>query len=242
MLGRSVLNLLVNARQWTSPQGRIIVRLAATGSTIELSIDDDGPGIPQADQGHVFETGFTRRTDGTGIGLSQVAHCAEVHGGTCSASTSALGGCRISLSLQPGTADTTGSGEVPMVQTRHNLRIGLCDPDPIIASMVQRLAGGSHQVRICGSPHDLLQACMRGDFDVVISDLDTPFLDGIQLHTSLRTSGCDVGVVLTVANLHDMRLRPSPPAGLEILPKPYRRTELLTAIDRAMMRQRAPGA
>jgi CheY-like chemotaxis protein len=139
--------------------------------------------------------------------------------------------------LPPGTADTTGSGEIVMAQTRHNLRIGLCDPDPIIAGMAQRLAGGSHQVRICTSPQDLLQACMRGEIDVVVSDLDTPFLDGLQLHTSLRTSGCDVGMVLTVANLHDMRLRPSLPAGLEILLKPYRRTELLTAIDRAMMRR-----
>ncbi len=237
MLGRSVLNLLVNARQWTAPQGRILVRLSLVEQSIELSVEDDGPGIPQADQARVFETGFSRREHGTGLGLAQVAHCAEVHGGTCSASTSVLGGCRIGLTLPPGTADNQTSGELPMPQTRSDLRIGLCDPDPIIAGMAQRLAGGMHQVRLCASPQELLQASMRGEFDLIISDLDTPFLDGIQLQQVLSRGGCEVGVVLTTANPHDMRLRTSPPGGIEILLKPYRRAELLTAIDRAMMRR-----
>jgi signal transduction histidine kinase/CheY-like chemotaxis protein len=237
MLGRAVLNLLVNARQWTGPHGRIQVQLAVVGRLVELAVDDDGPGIAPEDQNRVFQTGFTRREQGNGLGLLQVARCAEVHGGSCHAGRSLWGGCRIGLRLPQHAGEARTSGEIPMPGTQRGLRVGICDPDPIIAAMAQRLVGSVHRVGVYTEPQALAQAAIRGELDCVISDLDSPFLDGMALQHALCEAGSMVPLVLTVANVHDLRLRSGPPAGTEVLYKPYRCSELLTAIDRAVARR-----
>src|SRR5690606_33070842 len=78
--------------------------LTATDDGCPLAVDDDGPGIPDADRETVFKP-FTRLDDsrsrgtgGYGLGLAIVARIAELHGGTARAERSALGGARIVIS------------------------------------------------------------------------------------------------------------------------------------------------
>jgi two-component system sensor histidine kinase MprB len=73
----------------------------------EVTVDDEGPGIPDADLPHVFER-FYRSTEsrsmpGSGLGLSIVAQVAERHAGVVTASRSPYGGARLALWL-PGSA------------------------------------------------------------------------------------------------------------------------------------------
>jgi signal transduction histidine kinase len=75
-----------------------------------LSVDDDGPGIPEAERQSVFKA-FTRldssrnrQTGGYGLGLAIVARIAALHGGTARAEESPLGGARIVVSWK--AADT----------------------------------------------------------------------------------------------------------------------------------------
>ncbi|MCW2684297.1 MAG: sensor histidine kinase [Blastococcus sp.] len=83
-LERALRNLLDNAVRHA--RDRIEVSLAALGGTAELTVTDDGPGIPAADADRVFER-FTRlddaRTDGgAGLGLAIARDIAERHGGS----------------------------------------------------------------------------------------------------------------------------------------------------------------
>jgi signal transduction histidine kinase len=73
-----------------------------------LRVDDDGPGIPEADRARVFER-FTRlsssrsRDDGgAGLGLALVRRIAEQHGGVARADRSPFGGARLEVRF-PGT-------------------------------------------------------------------------------------------------------------------------------------------
>jgi signal transduction histidine kinase len=75
-----------------------------------LEVDDDGPGIPEADRARVFEQ-FVRLDDarardggGSGLGLAIVAELAAAHGGTVAAASSPLGGARVEVRL-PRLAD-----------------------------------------------------------------------------------------------------------------------------------------
>jgi two-component system, OmpR family, sensor histidine kinase MprB len=102
-LERAVTNLLDNAAKW-SPTGGT-VRVALKGG--ELIVDDEGPGIPEADLPHVFDR-FYRATEsrsmpGSGLGLSIVRQVAERHAGTVAAGRSPYGGARFVLRL-PGAA------------------------------------------------------------------------------------------------------------------------------------------
>ncbi|PAU84655.1 histidine kinase [Halorubrum salipaludis] len=60
-------------------------------------VEDDGPGIPEADRERVFESGYTTATDGIGLGLSIVEGVVDAHGWTVEVEESAAGGARFEV-------------------------------------------------------------------------------------------------------------------------------------------------
>jgi two-component system phosphate regulon sensor histidine kinase PhoR len=80
-------NLLDNAIKYTPPGSQIDVRVRAVDAAIEVSVSDNGPGIPAEDLPRVFERfyrvdkGRSREQGGTGLGLSIVKHIVQLHGG-----------------------------------------------------------------------------------------------------------------------------------------------------------------
>ena len=84
--------------------GATEVRLSAVGSadTVEIVVDDNGSGVPEAERHEVFERfsrGSTASRSGSGLGLALVAQQAELHGGTAVLESSPLGGARLLLRL-----------------------------------------------------------------------------------------------------------------------------------------------
>lgn len=101
-LERAITNLLDNAAKWSPPEGRVVATLA-NGI---LTVDDEGPGIAEADLPLVFDRFFrsteSRAMSGSGLGLSIVRQIAERHAGQVTAGRSPAGGARLTLSL-PGS-------------------------------------------------------------------------------------------------------------------------------------------
>ncbi|MEA2499065.1 MAG: two-component system, OmpR family, sensor histidine kinase SenX3 [Actinomycetota bacterium] len=87
-VGLLIRNLLENAIRYSSPSGRVMVRVANDGEEAVLQVEDDGIGIPLRDQARVFERfyrvdeGRARSEGGTGLGLAIVKHIADLHGGS----------------------------------------------------------------------------------------------------------------------------------------------------------------
>ena len=102
-LRRLVRNLGENAARHAAT--RIALATRENGDAVELSVDDDGPGIPEEQQAAVFERfvrldeARTRDDGGSGLGLAIVAEVASSHGGSSRATDSALGGARIEVRL-----------------------------------------------------------------------------------------------------------------------------------------------
>lgn len=77
-----VLNLVINAMQALAGRGSVWVRVAQEGAWCELSVVDDGPGVPEALRIRIFEAFYTTRGGGTGLGLAIARGVVERHGGT----------------------------------------------------------------------------------------------------------------------------------------------------------------
>jgi two-component system sensor histidine kinase PrrB len=100
---RSVLdNLLVNALVHGRAGAAVAVAIRATDGTIELEVDDDGPGIPAADRDAVlgrFSRGRATRAPGSGLGLALVDQQVRLHGGTLVLGDAPAGGLRVRVTL-----------------------------------------------------------------------------------------------------------------------------------------------
>lgn len=99
-LSQIVYNLTDNAIKYTPEGGEIRVNLTVKGRSAILAVSDNGIGIPEEEQAHVFDRFYrvdkarSRATGGTGLGLSIVRQMVQLHGGS------------ITLSSRPGHGST----------------------------------------------------------------------------------------------------------------------------------------
>lgn len=103
-LRRALRNLGENAARHAS--SRIDIALADRGGDVVLTVDDDGPGIPESDRDRVLgrfvrlDEARSRDDGGSGLGLSIVDEVARAHGGSIKIDQSPLGGARIQVRFQ----------------------------------------------------------------------------------------------------------------------------------------------
>ena len=97
-LGEVLGNLLTNARDAMHGKGHIrIAAKAAPQGAVEITITDDGPGIPAHQQEHIFEPYFSTKEKGTGLGLAIVRHNTEIYGGRVELESTLGKGCSFRL-------------------------------------------------------------------------------------------------------------------------------------------------
>ena len=94
-----LMNLLINAIQMLPNHGKVEVGITALQDTIQLTISDNGPGIPAGSQAQIFEPFFTQRAGGVGLGLAVVRQIVHAHQGEISYSPSQQGGAQFNITL-----------------------------------------------------------------------------------------------------------------------------------------------
>ena len=103
LLMRAVANLAGNACKYAA--SRAVVSAARHADRVEITVDDDGPGIPASEREQIFEPFYRldrsrdRNTGGFGLGLSIARKAVALHGGTVTAEDSPLGGARLVIRL-----------------------------------------------------------------------------------------------------------------------------------------------
>ncbi len=107
LMQRVFSNLLENAVKYTPPGSTIVIAASLQEREVEISVSDDGPGLPPGKEERVFEK-FERGqrespTPGVGLGLAICRAIVEAHGGRIRASNRAEGGARFSFTLPRGT-------------------------------------------------------------------------------------------------------------------------------------------
>jgi signal transduction histidine kinase len=102
--------LLENAIKYGRPGGIVEADIRVGTTTCEIAIDDDGPGVADADRERIFEFGQRAGSDvpGWGIGLSRARSLLEAHGGEICVERSPSGGARFTVRLPRARKDVQG--------------------------------------------------------------------------------------------------------------------------------------
>lgn len=99
-LSRAVDSLLENAVRHAPDGGAVDFHVWRNErGMLEIGVDDDGPGVPEALQGQLFEPFATGRPDGTGLGLALAREVALAHGGELRYLARPGGGARFEMEL-----------------------------------------------------------------------------------------------------------------------------------------------
>ena len=103
LLGRALDNLISNAIKFSPAGGEIQLRVAALAQSVEISVEDRGPGVPEAELPQLFSPFYRGsnglRANGQGLGLAIVERIVQVHGGRCLAANREGGGLSMTLIL-----------------------------------------------------------------------------------------------------------------------------------------------
>jgi signal transduction histidine kinase len=103
IIHQAILNLLLNACDFTDSNGTIAVNLRRSGNLATIEVHDSGKGIPPEDQKKIFQLFFTTRPGGTGIGLANTFRFIQFHNG------------QIEFESEPGRG-TTFRVQLPLVR------------------------------------------------------------------------------------------------------------------------------
>jgi signal transduction histidine kinase/ActR/RegA family two-component response regulator len=191
-------NLLNNAVKFTPAGGGIEIALSNENESAVFVVTDTGQGIDASFLPHVFEMfrqadGSNRRLHGgLGIGLALVHQLVQLHGGTISAASDGPNkGARftVRLPLLPETARpvrSASSGAVELnVFAQMNFLI-VDDSEDTIAMLQELLKVAGANVMCATNGADALRIAAENDFDVILSDISMPEMDGFEFLQRLR--------------------------------------------------------
>ena len=195
-LQQIVWNILNNAVKFTPSQGTITVSLSVEGEEAVLSVADNGLGISPEFLPHVFEMfrqadpSSVRRQGGLGIGLALVQQLVGLHGGSVTADSKGLGhGACFTIRLPGCVVKETPFVPQSDVQMLSLSNIGVLvvdDSEDTVVMLQQLLEMNGAKVHTARSGSEALQAANQHQFDVILSDVSMPEMDGFEFLRKLR--------------------------------------------------------
>ncbi|MCY1081207.1 PAS domain-containing protein [Archangium lansingense] len=244
-------NLLSNAVKFSPGGSRVWVRLRRVESSVEVTVADEGPGVPADFLPHIFERfrqlegGTTRRHGGLGLGLSIVRHLVELHGGTVQAASEGPGrGASFTIHLplaqsrlappeRPAARPTLPPTHAVLAQRRILVVDDEEDNREVLKVMLEEY--GAHVVT-AASAAEALRAVREGRPELLVSDIGMPGEDGYRLIAQVRALSVEEGggvpaVALTAYARVEDRAR-ALTAGFNMhVAKPVEPTELLSILS-----------
>lgn len=254
-----VENLLSNALKFTA-SGEITLRAEYREETFVLSVADTGCGMNEQEQQRIFQE-FTRLRsaqgqEGFGLGLSITRKLVELLKGEITMESVPGKGStfRVAVPLHALASQTAEQKTAVPERFRHRLQhILLIDDDRIQmqlteAMLVNVLADGQcgkPDIRCCEQPEEVFSLLLSTEFDLVLTDLQMPAMNGIELLRRIRSlehpQGRTIPVVAITArgDMSEADFRAKGFAGM--LQKPFNRQDLLSMLGRVFAGEESGG-
>jgi len=196
-LGQTFCNVLHNAIKFSPAQGVVTISSTATTFDAIVTFRDRGEGIPPEFLPHVFDRfrqadgSRTRSYGGLGLGLSLVKSFVSAHGGTIEATSEGAGqgsSFVITLPREEVTRPASERTAKPLkLKTDKAVRILIVEDQlDTLEMLAASFRSRGFETMACGSAAEALDFIGRQQFDILISDIAMPEMDGLQLIRELR--------------------------------------------------------
>ncbi|WP_241667256.1 ATP-binding protein [Muricoccus nepalensis] len=263
-LEMALLNVVVNARDASNKGGVITITTKALhlngdaaarhlepGDYVMLSVSDEGTGMPPHVLARATEPFFTTKGigKGTGLGLAMAHGFVQQSGGRLEIESEPGRGTTVrmifpQIQVERASRDTAkapiGYQSRPVNQVAPPLILVVDDSQEIAAAAKESLSDIGYRVTVAHDAEEALehfdQALAAGDpFRLVFSDILMPGgANGLMLAEWVRERDPTVPVLLTTGYNDEMSLDGPRPGSLEVLGKPYRRSELIDRVQAAL--------
>jgi PAS domain S-box-containing protein len=196
-LQQVIWNLVSNAVKFTPIGGQVNVHLQQLGTAAQIRVNDTGKGIAPDFLAYIFDYfrqqdgSTTRNFGGLGLGLAIARHLVELHGGTIKAESSGIDqGATFTVELPlVSVASTTLQGKrlVDLSVDLSSISILVVDDDPNTLEFTSSvLEQHGANVTTVSSATDALIVLQQSNFNVLLSDIGMPNIDGYMLIQQLR--------------------------------------------------------
>lgn len=209
-LSQIIMNLVTNSVAAMPKGGTVTLRLTLEAGQARLAVEDTGEGVSEAVRQRIFEPFFTTRKGGrgTGLGLAVVQGIAKRHGGSVVCESQAGCGARFVVCLPRYLGEYTPVARpkeqhLPQAPpARHGKapqKILFVDDETELALSGRKLLESfGHRPRVFTSPGQALELFDKDpfDFDIVITDMLMPGMDGKEFARELRARNPAVPIIL----------------------------------------------
>lgn len=240
----ALTNLIFNAVDAMPEGGVLTLRTSvvedandASNRKVNLDVIDSGVGMDEATRLRCMELFFTTKGErGTGLGLAMVYGMTQRHGAQLVVESEPGKGTMIRLSFQ--APPEINSLEVAPVYTMPpGLRVLVVDDDPVLLkSLRDTLEGAGINVAMAQGGQDGIDAFLAAHagesvFDVVITDLGMPFIDGRKVASAVKAASPETPVIMLTGWGQRLMVEGDVPDNVDrVLSKPPRLPELRAAL------------
>jgi len=207
-LREALINLVFNAVDAMPTGGTLTLRTrrpaGAEQPAVRLEVTDTGVGMDEATRRRCLEPFFTTKGErGTGLGLAMVYGVVQRHGADIEIDSHVGHGTTMRLAFPPAQDGAhPQTMPVPLAVPNEPLSLLLVDDDPVmLKTLSETLALDGHGVTVAGGGQagiDALQAARASGrpFDVVITDLGMPYVDGRRVAAAAKEADPDTPVIM----------------------------------------------
>jgi PAS domain S-box-containing protein len=229
-LREALVNLIFNAVDALPDGGTIRLGAHQEGRIVTVEVQDSGIGMSPEVQAQALQPLFTTKGErGTGLGLTQVANAVKQHGGNLAIESAPGQGTTFRLLLP---TDPALRGTRPQPRMDGSLHVLILDDEPALADILARMLRlDNHTATVVHEGAAALERLEMETFDLVISDMGMPGMDGWEFARQVRSRhpktvlivASGWGSQITAEEMQEYGIR-------GVVPKPYRRADLQKAI------------
>lgn len=243
-------NLLSNSLKYTCDGGEVCISIGQTEKDVLIKVTDNGIGIKDEKPTKLFERFYQGKNAtnfhvcGTGIGLNLSMSIVKMHGGTIIASNRIDGiqGAQFLVSIPRGKEhlnpnmieESKSVDKKNRKQASRHFRILVADDDAPLARFIVNELSDWYHLKICANGKDALLELLTNNYDLLLSDIVMPGMDGIELLKQVKGNSLisHIPVILLTSKSEvENRLQGLKCGADAFIAKPFQIDELHILID-----------